>query len=253
MVSRNHDSVSFALGLTGGIIGFISLVFTCIGVALPTWYTGTNANQTVIVAKANLFSSCYAPYTSQGTISSTLNCGSFNSYSCSTTSYQNSVLNITAYTPGCTNPNSEASIYLDFDAPIYQVSTTNFYSLRNAAILSIISILFTLFSTIFGFLTGIIVLNIYLVFIAPIFAFIAVMVGICALALAGSVFNYTGTGFALFVVGVLLETIALPLLSIVAGRLNRSKITNHTSEDEPMFMERDDSSSDIQHVYTSRV
>ncbi|CAF2441650.1 unnamed protein product [Rotaria sp. Silwood2] len=253
MVSRNHDSVSFALGLTGSIIGFLSLVFTCIGVALPTWYIGTNANQTIIVAKANLFSSCYAPYTSQEVISSTLNCGSFNSYLCSTTSYQNSVLNITAYSPGCTNPNSDASIYSDFDAPIYQVSTKNFYSLRSAAILSIISILFTLFSTIFGFLTGIILLNIYLVFIAPIFASVAVIFGICALVIAGSVLNYTGVGFALFVVGILLESVALPLLSMVAGRLNSIEITKHTNEDEPMFIERDDSFPDIQREYTSRI
>ncbi|CAF1329957.1 unnamed protein product [Rotaria sordida] len=253
MVSRNNNSISFALGLTGGILGFMSLVFTCIGVALPTWYIGTSADQTVIITKANLFSSCYAPYTSQGIISSTLNCGSYNSYSCSTTSYQNSVLNITSYSPGCTNPNSEASIYLDFDAPIYQFSMTNYYNLRSAVILSIISILFTLFSTIFGFLTGLILLNIYLVFIAPIFACIALIFGICTLVIAGSVLNYTGVGFILFVVGILLESISLVLLSIVAGRLNSVEAKNHTNDNEPMFIERDDTSPDIQHEYTNRI
>ena len=241
MVSRNGDSISFALGITGSIIGLISLLLCCIGVALPSWYIGNNANNTNIVATANLFYSCYAPNATQGNISSTLKCVSYSSYLCSTTSYQNSVFNLTAYIPGCTNPNSDASVYLNFDAPIYQTSIDNFYRLRSAAVLSIISILFILFSIIFGFLTACITMNIYLVLIAPILALIAVIFGICGLVTAGTVFNYTGAGLALFITGILLESIVIVLLSIVAGRLNTTQTKQSFEEKESMFTQRIDS------------
>jgi hypothetical protein len=224
MVSRNSDSISFALGITGGIIAVISLLFTCIGIGLPSWYIGTNANDTITVAQANLFYSCYSPNASQGIVSSTLTCASYNSFSCSTTSYQNSVFNVTAYISGCTNPNSGAAVYSTFDAPIYQTSILSFYRLRAAAALSIISILFIFFSAIFAFLTGIILMNVYIVFIAPILASMAVIFGICGLVTAGSVLNYTGAGFALFVVGIILEVFVVTLLSIVAGRLNEMRM-----------------------------
>jgi hypothetical protein len=44
------------------------------------------------------------------------------------------------------------------------------------------------------------------------------------LVTAGSVLNYTGAGFALFVVGIILEVFVVTLLSIVAGRLNEMRM-----------------------------
>src|SRR5437588_692964 len=123
MVSRNRDSPSLILSIIGCSIGLISVILTCIGVTLPTWYTGINAN-------------------------------------------------------------NDAAIYFDFDAPIYQISIDNFYRLRAAAALSIVSILFIFFSIIFGLITGIILMNIYIVFIAPILACMAVIFGICCLVVA---------------------------------------------------------------------
>jgi hypothetical protein len=87
-----------------------------------------NANNTITLPEANLFYSCYTSNGSQVTTSSKLTCISYNSFSCSTTSYQNSVLNVTGYISGCTNPNSDAAIYSGFDAPIYQTSINSFYT-----------------------------------------------------------------------------------------------------------------------------
>ena len=238
MVSRNGDTISFTLGIVGGIIALIALLLTCAGVALPSWYVGTNANGSVILTQANLFSACYVANGTQATTSSKLTCVPYSSFSCSTTSYLNSQFNITTYIAGCTNPNNDSAIYYDSIAPIYQTTTDSFYRLRAAAALSIVSIVFIFFSVIFGFLTGVILLNIYLSYIAPVLATIAVMFGICGLVLAGSVFNYTGTGFAIFTVGILLETIAILLFAIIAGRLNMRGIRKDTAEDESMFVER---------------
>lgn len=253
MVSRNSDSISFILCIIGGIIALISLLFTCIGVGLPAWYVGTNANNTIVVAQANLFYSCYAPNATSGVISSKFTCTSYSLYACSTTSYMNNVLNATAYLSGCTNPNSDSSIYSDFDAPIYQTSIDGFYRLRSAAILSIISILFIFFSAIFGFVTGIIILNIYLVFIAPILGTIGAIFGICCLVTAGSVINYTGVGFALFVVGIILESIFVILLSIVAGRLNEKGTRKDINEDETEFMQRSDPAIIVRRAQKRRI
>ena len=67
----------------------------------------------------------------------------------------------------------------------------------------------TLFSTIFSFLTAFIVLNSYFLLISPILACLGVTFGICCLVAAGSVLKYTGAGFALFVVGILIELIVI--------------------------------------------
>jgi hypothetical protein len=254
MVSRNGDSISLALGITGGIIALISLILCCTGIGLPTWYVDTNANNTVIVAEANLFYSCYAQNASQATTSSTFKCASYSSYICSTTSYQNSVLNVTTYLPGCTNPNSDSVVYLNFNGPIYQTTTNSFYNLRTAAILSIISILFTFASAIFGFVTGIITMNIYLALIGPIVACFAVIFGICCLVVAGGVFNITGSGSALFVAGLILELIVVPILSIMAGRLNNIQGRKYTEENEAILTQRSGSTPIIvRRVHKRRV
>lgn len=247
MVSRNSDSVSFALGITAGVIAIISLILTCVGISLPTWYVATNANNTIVVGQANLFQACYAPNATQSTTVK-LTCVSYNSYSCSTTSYTNTVLNSTAYLSGCINPNSDSSSYTDYDAPIYQTTIDSFYRIRSAAILGIIAILFIFFSAIFAFLTGIYLFNIYLVFIAPILGTIAVIFGICCLATAGSVIKYSGTGFALFVVGIGLETVFITLSSIVAGRLNEKEVKKYTNEDETEFIQRSDAAIVVRRV-----
>jgi hypothetical protein len=235
MVSRNRDSISFFVGLTSSIIGIISLLFCCVGVSLTSWYRGTNANNTVIIAEANLFSACFASNVSQGIISIKLICTSYNSFICTTTSYQNNVLNVTSYISGCTNPTNGSSMYLTFNGPIYQILLDDFYRLRSAAALSILSILFIFSSIIFSLVTTFILLNIYLVFLSPILSFIGVIFGTCCLVTSGSVFNYTGTGFALFVVGTLLELIVTTLLSIIAGRLNRMGQNIGSKEDEPIY------------------
>jgi len=235
MVTRNRDRISFALGLTSGIIAFISLLFTSIGDGIPSWYQGQNANNTAVIAQANLFYSCFVSNVTSGLISTSLTCTSYNSYICSTKSYQNVVLNQTAYLSGCTNPTSGSSSYLNFDAPIYQILLNDFYNLRSAAALSIISILFIFSSTIFSFIIAFIKLNIYFVFIGPILASIGVIFGVCCLVVAGSVFNYKGAGFALFVVGVLLELIVTMLLLIIAGRLNQMKNNIENPEEESIY------------------
>lgn len=248
MVSRNGDSVSFALGITGGILALIALILTCIGVALPSWYIGSNANNTLTLAQCGLFSSCYIPNVSQTTTSSsTFTCVSYSSYVCSTSSFRQNVLNVTGSLPGCINPNSDAAIYSNIDAPIYQTSIDDFYRLRAAAVLSIISILFIFFSIIFAFLSGVIILNIYLVFIAPILTILALIFGICGLIVAGSVFSYNGAGFALFAVGILFECVIIVLLSIVAGRLNGMRMRSGIPEDEA-FLHPSDSYSTVRQV-----
>ncbi|CAF0858556.1 unnamed protein product [Rotaria sordida] len=253
MVSRNGDLLSFVLGLTSGIIALISLILTCTGVALPSWYIGTTANNTDVISEANLFYACFASNVSQGSISKTLTCTSYNSYKCSTTSYKNTVLNVTAYISGCINPTNSSSTFLNEVGPIYQILIDDFYRLRNAAIFSIITILCILFSTIFAFLTAIILLNIYLVFLAPILACIGIIFGICCLAFAGSVLNYTGVAFALFVVGVLLEVIVTTLLSIVAGRLNQIEKIVENKDNKQIFTHRSGAPIYFQHVYKRRI
>ena len=247
MVSRNGDSISFALGITGGILALIALILTCIGVALPSWYIATNANNTLTLAQCGLFSSCYIGNVGQATSTSTFTCVSYSSYICSTSSYRHSVLNVTGALSGCINPNSDASIYSSIDAPIYQTSIDDFYRLRAAAVLSIISILFIFFSIIFAFLSGVIILNIYLVFISPILTILALIFGICGLIVVGSVFSYNGAGFALFSVGILLECIVISLLSIVAGRLNGMRMRSGIHEDEA-FLHPSDSYNTVRQV-----
>lgn len=249
MFSRNRDLLSFSIGLASGIISFISLLFTCVGVGLPSWYRGTNANNTDVIVQANLFSACYAPTVNQGIISSTMTCTSYSSFSCSTTSYQNSVLNVTAYISGCTNPTRGSSLYISYPGPIYQILIDDYYRLRSSAALSIVSILFILFSTVSAFITAIIVMNIYLVFLTPIFAFLSVLFGVCCLVTAGSVFNYTGAGFALFVVGILLELIVTTLMSIIAARLNQMGNTDENKEHEQLYTNRIDSPVFVRRVY----
>jgi hypothetical protein len=238
MVSRNGDATSFALGIIGSLIAFIALLLSCVGVGLPTWYVGTTANGSVTLTQANLFSACYVSNGTQATTSSKLTCVPYSSFSCSTSSYLSSRFNVTTYISGCTNPNNDSAIYYDASAPIYQITIDSFYRLRAAAALSLTSIVFILFSLIFGFLTGVILLNVYLAFIAPALATMAVIFGICGLVLAGSSFNYTGAGFALFTVGILLETIVILLFAIIAGRLNMIGIRKDDAEDESMFVER---------------
>lgn len=235
MVTRNRDSIIFGLSLTSAIVGIISLILTSVGDGIPSWYQGSNANNTLNIAQANLFYSCFAPNVTSGSVSSSLTCTSYNSFSCSTTSYTNNVLNITAYISGCINPTNGSSLYSTSDGPIYQILLDDFYRLRSAAILSIISILFIFFTIIFSFLTAFILLNIYLVFIGPMLACISVIFGICCLVVAGSVLSYTGAGFALFVVGILIESIVILLLSIVAGRLHGMGKNIANTEDEPMY------------------
>ena len=114
MVTRNSDSTIFALGLIAGIIGVISLLCTCIGVALPSWYIGFSADRSTVLAQANLFYSCYAPNATQGSKSPTLTCVSFGSFTCTKSAYQTIVLNSANVHSGCLNPNSESSVYSGF-------------------------------------------------------------------------------------------------------------------------------------------
>jgi hypothetical protein len=253
MVSRNHDSISFALSLTSGIIAVISLIFTCVGVGLPSWYVGTNANNTIIAAEANLFYSCFASNASQGTISTTFSCTAYSSYVCTTSSYQNTVLNVTASISGCINPTNGSSQYLNFNGPIYQVLIDDFYRIRSAAALSIISILFIFGSIIFSFLISILLLNIYFIFIGPILACLALIFGLCCLATAGAVFNNTGAGFALFFVGIILELIATVLLFIIAGRSLGMTKQGDNKEDEPIFSRRGNSPIIVRRVLKRRI
>ncbi|CAF3191314.1 unnamed protein product [Rotaria sp. Silwood2] len=259
MVSRNGDLLSFIISLTSCIIALISLILICIGVGLPSWYIGKNANYTDIISEANLFYSCFSQNVNQGTISTTttttttLNCTSYNSYRCSTTSYINNVLNVTGYISGCTNPTNGSSTYLTDVGPIYQILIDDFYRLRHAAIFSIITILSIFFSAIFSFLIGTIKLNIYLVFLGPILACIGVIFGICCLVFAGSVLYYTGVGFALFSVGVLLEVIVLTLSSIVAGRLNQIEKKIENKHDEQISTHRSSSPIYVRRIYKRRI
>ena len=232
MVSRNGDTFSFAFGIIGGVLALLALVLTCIGLGLPSWYVANNLNGTLTLAQANLFSTCYVPNATQTTKTSEQTCVSFASFSCSTSSYFYSIFNASTYASGCTNPNRDSGTYYDFDGPIAQTPIDSFYRLRASAALSIVSILFIFCSAIFGLLTAIVLLNVYLVFIAPVLATFAVVFGVCCLVLAGSVFNYTGTGFALYVAGILLETIALLLLALVAGRLNAIGMKKSNEEEE---------------------
>lgn len=247
MVSRNGDSISFRLGITGGIIALIALILTCIGVGLPSWYIASNANHTLTLAQCGLFSSCYIANASQTTASSTFTCVAYSSYVCSTSSFRQTVLNVTGSISGCINPNSDAAIYSSIDAPIYQTSIEDFYRLRAAAVLAIISILFIFFAMIFAFLSGVIILNVYLVFIAPILTVLALIFGICGLAVAGSVFSYNGAGFALFTVGILLECIVICLLSIIAGRLNGMRMRSGMLDDEA-FLHSSDSYNNVRQI-----
>ncbi|CAF3521380.1 unnamed protein product [Rotaria sp. Silwood1] len=253
MVSRNGDLLSFVLGLTSGIIALISLILTCSGVGFRSWYIGTNANNTDVIVEANLFYACFASNVSQGTSSTKLSCSSYNSYICSTTSYINRVLNVTAYLSGCTNPTNGSSTYLTHVGPIYQILIDDYYRLRNAASFSIITILSIFFSTIFTFLTSIILLNIYFVYLAPILACIGVSFGICCLVFSGSVLNYTGAGFALFVVGVLLEVIVITLSSIVAGRLNQIDKVDENKDNEQMSRHRSTSPIYVRRAHKRRI
>jgi len=248
MLSRNRDSIIFGFGLASGIIGIISLLLTSVGVGIPSWYQGKDANNSVIISQSNLFYSCFAPNISSGLI-----CTSYNSYLCSTTSYQNTVLNVTAYISGCTNPINGSSSYLYSDGPIYQILLDDFYRLRCAAALSIISIVFIFFSTIFSFLNAFIVLNSYFILISPILACIGVTFGICCLVTAGSVFTYTGAGFALFVVGVIIELIVIILLSIIAGRLNGMERIMKNREDQQMYTHPVKSPIIIRRIHKQRI
>jgi hypothetical protein len=238
MVSRNRDKISFALCLTSGIIGALSLLLTCIGVGIPSWYIGTNANRSIIIAEANLFYSCFAPNFTQNQSVSSLTCTSYSSFSCSTSSYQSSVLNTTVYLSGCTNPTNGSSSFSTYTGPIYQIFIDDFNNLRSGAALSILSILFILFSTIFAFIAAFILMNIYLIFIGPILAFISVIFGISCLAVASSVLYYTGPGFILFLVGILLEFLVTTLLSIVAGRSNERVKQVENNDVEPIYITR---------------
>ena len=249
MVSRNGDTVTFALGIAGGILGLLAFILTCVGVALPSWYIASNANNTLTVGQCGLFTACYIPNVSSSTTTtSTFTCVSYSSYVCSTSSYRTSAFNITATLSGCVNPNSDAASYSTFDAPIYQTVIDDFYRLRAGAVLSIISILFTFFSFIFTLLSGLIVLNIYLVFIAPILAILAIIFGICCLVVVGSVFTYSGAGFALFTVGIVLESMATILSAIIAGRLNGMRLHAGASGEESVFLQPIDSYSGVRRV-----
>jgi hypothetical protein len=159
------------------------------------------------------------------------------------------IINITAYISGCTNPINGSSSYLYSNGPIYQILLDDFYRLRCAAALSIISIVFIFFPTIFAFLTAFIVLNSYFLLISPILACIGVVFDVCCLVTAGLVFTYTGAGFALFVVGILIELIVIILLSIIAGRLNGME----NREDQQMYAHSVKSPTIIQRIHKRRI
>lgn len=235
MVSRNHDKVTFGLALTCAILGLIAVLFTCIGVALPSWYMAYNSNYTINVAQANLFYSCFASNPSQSP--SNQICTSFSSYACSTTSYQNTALNVSSTISGCINPANGSSSYLSYDGPIYQVYIEDFYRIRSAAVLSILSILFLFTTAVFALLTALLILNIYLILLGVIFSFIALIFGVCCIITAGSVFPSTGAGYALFCVGVLLQTIVVLLLSLTTGRLlDTTKKDLNKSDDQQVIL-----------------
>jgi hypothetical protein len=143
--------------------------------------------------------------------------------------------------------------YSSYDGPIYQILLDDFYRLRSGAILSIISILFIFFLIIIAFLTAFIVLNIYLVFLAPILACLGVIFGICCLVTTSPVFNCTGAGFVLFVVGILLELIVITLLSIVAGRLNEIGKQIENKENEPMYVQYGKSPTIVRRIRKRRI
>ena len=234
MLSRNRQKIVFGLGLSASIISLISLILTCIGVALPSWYRETNANKTIILAEANLFYSCFAPTMT----STTLTCTSYESYQCSTTSYQSTIFNVTSYLSGCINPTNGSSLYLSFDGPIYQIYLDDFYRIRTAAVLSILSTIFILITLIFGILITFIVLHNYLVILAPVVSSLSVILGLCCLITTASVFSYVGPGFALYSVGILLQIIVIPLLSISVGWLKRMKTEDDSNDVEPIHTQR---------------
>lgn len=235
MVSRNNDKVTFGLALTCTILGAISVIFTCIGVGLPSWYMGYNSNYSINVAQANLFYSCFLPNVTQSTTNQT--CTSFSSYSCSTTSYQSTSLNTTSTISGCINPSNGSSSYLLYDGPIYQVYIEDFYRIRSAAVLAILSILFIFTTAIFALLTALLMLNIYLIFLGPIFSLLGLIFGVCALLTIGSVYPSTGVGYALFIVGILLHAIVVLLLSITTGRLVESpRKESNKPEDQQVIL-----------------
>jgi len=234
MVTRNRNRLSNIVGVVSSLIGFISLIFCCVGVGLPSWYQGKNANQTILYAEANLFYSCFLPNATLDWLSNSYKCTSYNSFTCSTTSYLSSILNQTSYISGCINPTSGSSLYLTYDQPIYQILLDDYYRLRSSAILSIISILFIFFSIISSLSIGFVVLRAHVLYIAPIIALLSIIFGISCLVVAGSVLKYTGAGFALFVVGILLETIVVLLLSILSGYLNGSNQFDQRTLKQPV-------------------
>ena len=249
MFSRNHEKILFVLGLCGSIISLISLIVTSIGVALPSWYRHSNSNQTILLAEANLFYTCFAPTIS----STTLICTSYDSYQCSTTSFEKSVWNITSLLPGCINPTNGSSLYSTFDGPIYQIFLDDYYRIRTAAVLSILSIIFIFVTGILGLFIALIVLHNYLVILAPISSSISIIFGLCCLITTASVFPYVGAGFALYSVGILLQILVLPLLSISVGWFYRTKTSDQIKNAEPFQMQRGESPIIIRRIRTRRV
>ena len=251
MFSRHHDLVTLVLCIIAAVIGLLALLFTCVGDGIPSWYMGYNVNNTINVAQANLFYACFAPVASDG--SSSMSCTSYSSYSCSTISYQRTILNSTSLLTGCLNPTNGSSSYLTFVGPIYQVLIDDYYRLRGAAALSIVAILFIFAAIVSSFIMAFIQMDIYLLFLGPIFALIAVIVGVCCLVLAGSVLNYTGAGFALYTVGILLEIFAMALLFLVAGRWLRSWRSSYQQDSERVFERRPKSPIIIRRIHTRRI
>ena len=248
MFSRHYDLVTLVLCIVAAVIGLIALLFTCVGDAIPSWYMGYDVNNAINVAQANLFYACFTPV-----VSSSMSCTSYSAYSCSTISYQKTILNSTSLLTGCLNPTNGSSSYLNFAGPIYQIPIDDYYRLRGAAALSIVAILFIFAAIVFSFIMAFIRMDIYLLFLGPIFALIAVIVGVCCLVLAGSVFNYTGAGFALYTVGILLETFVMALLFLVAGLWLRRWRSSYGQESERVFERRPQSPIIVRRIHTQRI
>ena len=239
MVSRNKNQFVFRLGLISAVIGAIGLILCCVGVGLPSWYLAFNANNTINVAQANLFYACFIQNFSQTTGTPSQVCTAYTLYSCSTSAYQNSALNVTVSLSGCTNPSNGSAAYAAYAGPISQVSIDDFYQIRSAAALSIVTILFLFVSGVFSLLVALLKLNLLLVFLPSIFGVIGVIFGVACLELTGSVFISNGTGYILYIVGVALYLPVILLMSIVAGRMCSPGSGEESNEDEDLFHRTD--------------
>lgn len=253
MVKRNDDQWSFRLGLISCVIGAISLVLTCVGVALPSWYLGQSANNTINYAQANLFYSCFTQNFTQNSSTPTQVCTAYSLFTCSTGAYQKTVLNVTASVSGCLNPTNGSAAYASFDGPIYQVYLDDYYLLRSAAALSIVAILFLFVATLFSLLVGLLKLNIFLVILPSIFGVLGIIFGAVCLELSGSVFISDGIGYILYIIGILLHLVLIILMSIVAGRTCSARNKQDDSDEHLVGRDANGSAVHVRRVLKRRV